>query len=392
MKRVLINFIKFNPLMYDLFYYIGSTFIKTLGFFIKTNDDSILFMSFGGKKFNDSPKALYDYICNEPYFDKFKLIWAFNEPNDYNLNRGEKVRVDSFDFFKVALSSKYWICNSAIERGLNFKKKSTFYVNTWHGTPLKYIGTDAISTSSKSGLGSKDIYTQNIMTAQSNFDSQIFSRLFKIKSENILICDLPRNDVLSNYNKAIIENIKSKLKIDQNKKVILYAPTYREYLRDKNNFCFLNPPITIEKWVEKLGNDYIILFRAHYEVSKSMNFNNNLFIDVSNYDDLNELMIISDMLISDYSSIYIDYSILEKPILCFAYDYDEYNSKRGLYIDLRKELPCEVAYNEDTLLTQILNIDFESAQIKTKAFKNKYIYYTGQSCKTIIQEIMKWGV
>lgn len=391
-KQKIINFIKTNGFFYDIYYYICSAFLRVIGIFIKTKKKTILFVSFGGKKYDDSPKALYEYICNDKRFDKYELIWAFNDPKKYTIGRAKKVKIDTLGFFVAALSSKYWITNSAIERGLNFKKETTFYINTWHGAPIKKIGIDAISTSSKTGLGSKDIYTQNLMTAQSIYDAKIFSRLFKTDMDNILICDLPRNDYLTNYDKTIIVEIKNKLGIDHNKHVILYAPTFREYERDEKNDCYLAPPINIDKWRKKLGDDYVILFRAHYEVAKVMEIDNAVFRNVSHYENLNELMIISDMLVSDYSSIFFDYAILERPILCFAYDLDEYSSKRGLYIDLNQELPCDVIDNEDTLIDQILNIDYEKEVNKVIGFKNKYINNTGKACEKIVEELIRRGI
>lgn len=390
LKQKLINTLKSSGLLYDLYYYTGSILLKLLGLFIKTNDKSILFVSFGGKKFNDSPRALYEYICKEKFFDDYQLIWAFNDPSKHEVGRAKKLKIDTFDFFKAALGSRIWISNSAVERGLNFKKKSTFYINTWHGTPIKKIGTDAISTSKKNGLGSKNIYTQDIMTSQSSFDAQIFNRLFKVDLKNILICDLPRNDFLTKYSNSDVQNIKKKLGIEKSKKIILYAPTYREFKRDKNNGCILLPPIDVGKWKERLGKDYVVLFRMHYEITTTLKLDNSFAFDVSDYENLNELMIISDLLISDYSSIYFDYSILEKPMLCFAYDFVEYSNKRGLYLDIEKELPCDIALSEDILLTQIINMDIEDAIHKTIRFKNKYITRNGKSAKTVIDNLKSY--
>ncbi|WP_397317883.1 CDP-glycerol glycerophosphotransferase family protein [Peribacillus simplex] len=80
---------------------------------------------------------------------------------------------------------------------MNFKKRSTYYNNTWQGKPFKKIGADSISTSIKTGLGSKKIYTQNLIISQSYFDTEIFSRLFKVDTKNIILCDFPRNDCLT---------------------------------------------------------------------------------------------------------------------------------------------------------------------------------------------------
>ena len=143
-----------------------------------------------------------------------------------------------------------------------------------------------------------------------------------------------------------ISKIREKLNIPKNRKVILYAPTFRKYNRDKNG-CILAPPININKWKEKLSDKYIVLFRAHYEVNSVLGIKNDEFIyNVSDYKNLNELMKISDILITDYSSLIYDYSILKRPIYSYAYDYEEYAEKRGFYIDIENDLPNGICLKE----------------------------------------------
>ena len=110
-------------------------------------------------------------------------------------------------------------------------------------------------------------------------------------------------------------SIKEKLGIDKDKVVLLYAPTFREYTKGTSNEVVLNVPMDLKRWQEKLGDKYVVLFRAHYEVAKHMKVDGYpMFLDMSSYPDLNELMIVADALISDYSSIYFDYSVMHKPM------------------------------------------------------------------------------
>lgn len=388
MRQFLLNYVKTNNLVYDLYYYLGSFFIRLLGVFAKTDEKYILFVSFGGKRFDDSPKVVYDQMIKLEQFKDFKYYWAFVNTSDYDIPKGEKIKIDTLKYFWIAQKSKVWITNSAIERGLKFKKDKTFYVNTWHGTPLKKIGKDENAALKTSGLGSKDICTQDIILAQSNYDAEIFSNVFNVDISKIIVCDLPRNDELSSVSISKKEIIKKKLNIDNNKQIILYAPTYREFERDNKNNCCLKPPINFKEWKNKLGNDSVILFRSHYEVAKVLGIEESEFIkNVSDYDNLNELMIVSDMLISDYSSIFFDYSILEKPMFCFAYDYEEYKEKRGLYLDLKTELPCVVHRSEDSLLEDVINNNYSQSIEKVKEFKAKYAPNSGKSTDIVIKII-----
>ena len=163
------------------------------------------------------------------------------------------------------------------------------------------------------------------------------------------------------------------------KKVIIYAPTFRDYDYDSNG-CYIAPPLNLDKWREKLSKDYILLFRAHYEITNSLDIVDDDFIrDYSNYSPLNDLLKISDILISDYSSIMIDYSILERPFYCFAYDYDEYEEKRGFVYDLKTELPNGVMKTEDEIINAILNCDYDEQMQKTKKFKSTHVEVCGNA-------------
>ena len=173
------------------------------------------------------------------------------------------------------------------------------------------------------------------------------------------------------------------------KKVILYMPTYREYLVDEDFKTYLAPPIDLKKWQEELKSDYVLLIRAHYAVNAALEINENGFVmDVSDYPYINDLYVVSDILISDYSSSFIDYSILNKPMLCFAYDLEEYESKRGLYMKLDEVLPCIIDRDEDSLLKHIKTLDYFKASEETKAFHNKFAPYAGHASERIVDEIV----
>ncbi len=388
MKNKLINFIKYNRFFLATYKFFGNLFIKFLALFTRIDDKKILFVSFGGRKFDDSPKALYEQIKNDKFFDGYKLVWAFISPKDFDGLDCKKVKIDTLSFYKTALSSKIWITNSSIQRGLKLKRKKTIKINTWHGTPLKKLGEDMQKTKGKVKITKAN--GKIIYCAQSEYDRQIFTKLFNVEKQNILLSDLPRNDSLLKFSSEQKIQIKKDLGIDKDKKVILYAPTFREFNRDNLNNCFIKPPIDLYKWQENLSSEYVLLFRAHYEVINSIGISQNEFvIDVSAYPSLDNLLAISDLLISDYSSIYFDYSILEKPMLNFAYDYDEYLKERGLYLDIEKDLFLKINYDEDNLLEQILSLDIEKEKALSKERKQRFAPYAGNACNAVIDELKK---
>lgn len=390
MRGKLISFLKLHP---KIIRSIWGFARSILCFFVAVSkqNKTILFCSFGGRSFNDSPKAIYDEICLRKEFKDWRLIWAFVEPEMFNIPRGEKVKVDTLAFLKALVSSKIWVSNSGMDRGVDLITDKIIRVETWHGTPLKKIGGE--ENQNTFGVKPKDykgpIDTSAIRCAQSEFDRDIFARVFHAAKDTILLSDLPRNDELLTYTDKDRSSIRERMGLDNEKKVILYTPTYREYLINENCQNFIVPPIDMEKWKYELGSDYVFLVRAHYAVSAALGIIDDDFVkDVSTYRSLNDLYAISDMMISDYSSTYFDYSILDRPMLCFAYDKDVYEEKRGLYLDIEKDLPCRVCRTEDELLSEIKNLDYIMASKAASAFHQKYAPFAGNASKIVVDSII----
>lgn len=371
--------IKNNKICYIIYSTLLRAILNFCKLFIRVDNKVILFNCFGGKKFDDSPRAIYDYIIKNEKYDNYKLYWAFDNIKKYELPKGKKLKNNSIKYFYIALKAKYWITNSSVERGIRFKNKKTIYINTWHGTTIKYLEKDQKDKKFVFNVSKPDIYF-----AQSQYDVKIFSQAFEVPKEKIVIAGLPRNDELSKtITKEEKERIKKKINIPTDKKVILYVPTYREYDNEKNE-NYIKPPININKWENALKKDYVLLFRIHYETEKILGLEFNEFlVNVSEYETINDLLKIADVLISDYSGIIFDYSILERPIYSFAYDYEKYLELRGCYIDITKELPNGICKTEDELLEKISNCNFEEEAIKTRKFKQKYIEKCGNASSYI---------
>lgn len=379
MKRYFVNFIKYFKWAYSIYYYTLNFFICLLRMFVKPDDKLILFNSFGGKKYDDSPKAIYEAMLRDKRFNGYSFVWAFHNPRDFCIKGAKVIKIDTYRYFSTALKARCWITNSGIERGLNFKGKNTFYFNTWHGTPLKKMGVDILA-GNKSFRSKNKKSNVDIMTAQSDYEADIFSRVFGIERSNFLMCGLPRNDCLVRYTETEKNILKKKLGLPENKKVILYAPTFREYERDNEHNCVLKPPMDLKKWEEKLKDEYCLLFRAHYEVGKIMDLTENDFLkNMTLYPSLEELMIVSDILISDYSSIMFDFSVMDKIILLFTYDYDKYEAKRGMYFDIRKNF--DGSNSEDGVIEILKNIHESEQKKKTIKFREKYVNYSGDAVR-----------
>lgn len=198
----------------------------------------------------------------------------------------------------------------------------------------------------------------------------------------------PRNDLIFdalNY----VDKTKKKLNIPRGKKIILYAPTWRE---SKSSDIKMN----IEKLQAKLGREYVLLIRAHYMVSNNMDIRKYypFAINVSNYSSIEELYSISDILITDYSSVMFDYAYLKRPMIFYAYDLEKYlHGERGTYLDYQKIVPGAVARTTDEIVNNLQNLNLLKEVYKEKydEFYKLFCRYgrAGDSANEVINKFIK---
>lgn len=384
MKSRITYLLKYNKFFYVIYYTIMSLCMNAFKLVIKSNDKLILFNSFAGRKFDDSPRAIYEEMKKDLRFKDYKLVWAFHQPEKHDAP--EKIKTDGMTYFKTALAARVWVTNSSVERGLNFTGKHTLYFNTWHGTPMKKMGSDinALNTS----FGSKGENHFDIMMSQGHFETDVFSRSFGIPKEKFLEAGLPRNDILANYTDEYRVQLRERLSIRPDQTVILYCPTFREYDKDANLGVVMAPPMDLKQWERELGEGYVLFMRAHYEVAKVMNIEENYFVrNMTDYPNLNDLYIAADILISDYSSVFFDYSITRKPMLHFCYDYDKYSSKRGMYFDIRDYV--NGGSMEEEVIEIIKKMNVEDEMNKTTAFRDNFVNFYGGATKAAVDYIAK---
>lgn len=380
--RMKIDFIlKHNPVVYKLFYIFGSFFLRIVGIFCPIKKNRILFTAHG-RLYNDSPKFIYEYIIKNSEYDNYELIWGIENPNKINIpGRAKKIKIDTLSYFCVALSSKYWVTCVNIERGLHFKKKKTIFLNTWHGFPIKGTGIN----SKRKAINYSYI---NYFCVAGDFDKKYYSNCFSIPESHFLMSGFPRMDELYNCTDEEKKIIRNMLCIPEGKKVILYAPTWRDSQNKGKDYC-VNIPADFEKWERVLSDEYILLMRLHPYTNRQLKIKYNYFIrDYSNYENINDLLKISDILISDYSGTIFEYSALKRPIICFGFDIESYIMERGLSIDVEKELPGGVIKTEDEVLSRIKNLNYDRESMLSEALLNKYIPNGGNATKICVETLL----
>lgn len=370
--------LKHNLVAQRLYKLFAGAFVRSMGAFISKDDNLVVYNSMVGRTTYGSPRAIYDYLISHPQYAHLKHVWAFTNPEDSDLPC-KKTKLDSLDYFITCLKAKYWVTDVNIERGLRFKKTHTLYLNTWHGLSFNHVG-NAVP-------GRQDYNCTNVdfFCYESDYHKKILMRDFIVREEAMLPSGLPRNDELYHVTNDEIAKIKHDLGLPLDKKLIMYAPTWRDSY-DKGVDYVLAPPIDFKKWEGNLGEEYIVLLRTHHFTTKLLNVEFNDFVrDVSSYPRINDLFKVSDILVSDYSACIADFSILERPVICFAYDYDEYKVSRGLYIDFHKEMPNGVFATEEEVVKHIQTMDYDAECEKTRILKNKYTYIGGSATEICVK-------
>ena len=376
----------------------------------KMDDETILFEAFGGRNSTCSPKAIYEKMLSMPQFKNFKFVWAFLDTDIHDVKEDKRttiVKSKSKEYYKYCSIAKYWIVNSIMEESLT-KKKGQVYVQCWHGTPIKKLRCD-IEVDGSVLNTIKEIRKRNDIDAKrfdyfispSKYCTEKFISAFNLKKlnkENIIIEEgYPRNDFLFNKTQKDITLIKEKLKIPINKKVIFYLPTFRDNQHTSGIGYTYELQIDFDRLRKAIGDEYVVLFSPHYFIANSIDLSKyeGFVINVARYDEINELYLVSDIIMTDYSSVFFDFANLKRPIVFYMYDYDLYQSRlRDFYISL-DELPGPITRTQEELEKCIINIEteFPKYERKYEDFNKKYNYLDdGNASERVIKEIFKEAV
>ncbi|MBM7600166.1 CDP-glycerol glycerophosphotransferase [Virgibacillus halotolerans] len=370
---------------------------------LPTHKKTIIFESFLGKQYSDSPKSIYEYIKKE--YPDYKLYWSVDRKylSNFQKNGYNYLIRFSLKWIYQMGTARYWVVNSRLPLWIP-KPKHTIYIQTWHGTPLKKLGVD-INEVHMPGTNTNS-YKENFIYEASKWDylvspnaysTEIFKRAFDFK-QTIIESGYPRNDILyTDNNELKSKGIKNKLNILPDKKIILYAPTWR----DDDYYSTGNYRFSLELDLNQLkvefGDDFVILLRMHYLVAEQFDLSvyKNFVYDVSSYNDIGDLYLISDVLITDYSSVFFDYANLRRPILFFTYDIEKYRNKlRGFYFNIEEEAPGPLLKTTGEIISylQLIRDDKYQLPLTFESFYNKYCYLEdGNASERVVNQFLEKG-
>ena len=372
--------------------------------FISVDDKMVIFISFHGRGYSDNPRAIYEEMRNDSRFHDYKFIWFIKNHKDKNIDipGARVVEYFSIPYFYYMSKAKYWVINCKMPMYI-FKKENQIYLQTWHGTPLKKlahdIDVDENTTFYRSGMSYEqmtetydvDVARYNYMISPNPFCTDVFQSSFRIDRKRLIETGYPRNDFITNATADDIKKLKEKYHIPFDKKVVLYAPTWRDNSYVASGYTF-ELKADFHKWKNILGDEYIVLFKPHYLIINK--YKNDESLDGFLYSidaeaEINELYVMSDILITDYSSVFFDYAVLNQPIYFYMYDIEEYKDElRGFYLNIYKDLPGRIYDEEVMLLSDIKNNIYDYSLLDQ--FNNRFnSLQTGDCAKKVIDIVFE---
>ncbi len=352
---------------------------------LELEEKTILYESFHGRLMSCNPYAIFSFLLEDERFKDFTHIWVlgssdFIKPEFRKLKNLILVRRGSHLYLRYLASAKYLINNTTFPDYF-IRKEGQLYLNTWHGTPLKFLGK-FIKTSfmehrntqrnflQTTHMINPNEFTQNVLIKDYDIDE-----IYKGKA---LVTGYARNDL--NFKKSSF--VKERFKIKENEKVLLYAPTYRG--------SFGDPEFDL-RFITKLLKEltvmpFKVLFKGHHETLRLIEEQGLKIADANDRDiDTNELLSVVDVLITDYSSIAFDFMPLDKPIIYFCYDYEKYKEERGMYFDL-KDLGFEYCTDIEQIKRLLQDEEFLSRKGRYEHLREKFFALEdGKSTQRIVE-------
>jgi CDP-glycerol glycerophosphotransferase len=356
--------------------------------------DTVVFESHMGRAYGDSPKYVYEALQRTGR--RHRAVWSYATPTPEGWpDAAVLVRRDSWRYWYELARAGYWVDNQGFPSQVA-RRPQTRYLQTWHGTALKLMGYDSplleLGPAADRERFAAGVSRWTDLTVQGPFDEETFARAFR-HSARVHRTGLPRNGPLvaagDPATADVVGTVKRRLEVPADRRIALYAPTFRDYLRMVKQPFEL--PFKLERMRERLGNEWLLLIRGHYLDDVQVQSRFLTFArDVSDYPDVTELLLASDVLITDYSSIMFDFALTGRPMLFFTPDLETYEIARGTYFDLRSAAPGPVVRTQDEVVDWLQ--DPESAHAQHAAAYDEFVrrfcsFATADAADAVVREV-----
>lgn len=363
----------------------------------------VLYEAYHGRGMLGNPYAIFEAFKKRPDFKQYTHIWTLESPeeNEALINCYKDCKNVIFVKRNSELYLKYLACSKYLINNVTFhfffmKREEQVYVNTWHGIPIKNLGYDIPNGAYEVGNILKNFLACDYLISPNDYMTDIYLKSYRLDGiyrNNILLEGMPRNDFYYHTDRDwMINHLRSSgVDVDENKKIIVYAPTFRgAYSRAVNrlqeyvNFIdYINSKIDTEEY-----QVFIKPHQAEFKVLKDVEVMKGKLIPVNI--DANQLLKITDILVSDYSSIFFDYLISERPILFYIPDLEKYKNGRGVCFDM-SEFPGPQTKSLEQLTDWINNIDEVHKQYlpRIQEMKTQYCPYDdGKASEKLLDVIL----
>lgn len=355
--------------------------------FFPIQRNKIVFQNFGGKGYGDNPKYIAEEMLKQN--KRYRLVWLVTDIHSEFPKEIKKVKYGSIRSYYELATAKVWIDN--IRNGLRVrKKKKQFYIQTWHGSiPLKKIERAAEELLDKSYIrkAKRDGKRTDLMLSNSKWSTDLYHRDFWYNGR-VLEKGVPREDILVQDSTNFKLKVLNFFTIPKTKKIILYAPTFRE-VRNMEVFNFQYEEV-IKAFETRFNEEFVLFIRLHPNDSVLYNniVENDKVRNVSSYPDMQELLLASDILLTDYSSTMFEFSAIHRKVFLFMKDLSQYlKTEREMYFNIM-DLPFPIAQNEEELLKHILEFDEEQYNNNIQRFLSDIAYFPlGNASKEVVQYI-----
>lgn len=346
--------------------------------------------------FSENNKSIYNEMIRQDY--SCRTLFLTTEKMYPSFSKLEKSTTLLFEMKNPIdyIRSIYHLATSRVifvDNYYGFLAKSNFKpgvkcIQLWHANgAIKKFGLKDPSTelrSEKAIQRFKAVYQRfSTVVVGSDAMANIYKQAFGIDDKRIVGTGIPRTDVFFDHSKKnnVEERFKNKYPFLEKKKVILYAPTYRE---DELIDAKLN--LDLKKMANRLEEDYVLLLKLHPAIKNRIKLSadvSEFVYDFSNYQSMNELLFITDILITDYSSIPFEYTLLNRPVIFFLYDLEDYKNVRGIWEGFLEYLPGPIASTTDDIVGLIEENSFDYERIHL--FADKWNQYSrGRSSENVV--------
>jgi CDP-glycerol glycerophosphotransferase len=358
---------------------------------------SVVFESHLGKQYSDNPKYIYEELRRRGLHTR--ATWAYRDNTDGFPTEATLVKRGSVKHLLALARAEYWVDNQGMPKWLSKPERVT-YVQTWHGSAYKRMGFDKPElkglTREAQAVEQRATDRYDYFVVRGEHDIDTLVRAFRVRAK-LLRTGYPRNDALVDKGASIeggIDALRRRLGLTDDRKVVLYAPTFREDPDGKLSKFEL--AFDVERFVREFGDTHVLLVRTHYLNSVVLPPHlSDAVRNVSHYPDVTELMLLSDVLVTDYSSMMFDFALLDRPMIFYAYDYDQYvNELRGAYFDLAEEAPGPLVLDEDAFFETLRTVAGQEEMFAPR--RHEFVkrfgeFDTGDAARGIVDQVFTRG-